>query len=68
MTQNEALKQIAESGPLTISQLPASRNTVHALRDKKLIKRVGQTATGQRGRPAVLYSVSAKGERTLARA
>lgn len=68
MTQIEALKAIADVGPVTITDVPASRNTVYALRDKKLLKRAGVKHTGERGRPAKLYQVSAKGERLLARA
>lgn len=68
MTQIEALKAIADNGPVTISDVPASRNTIYALLDKKLLKRVGVKHTGSRGRPAKQYEVSAKGERLLQRA
>lgn len=68
MTQIETLKQIAESGPVAIADVPASRNTIYALRDKKLLKRAGVRHTGSRGRPAKLYDVSAKGQRALQRA
>jgi predicted ArsR family transcriptional regulator len=66
MTQIETLKAIADRGPTAITDLPASRNTFYALRDKKLVKRAGFRSTGARGRPAKLYQVSAKGERKLA--
>lgn len=68
MTQIETLKAIAERGPTAITDLPASRNTFYALRDHKLVKRAGFRHTSERGRPAKLYQVSAKGERKLARA
>lgn len=68
MTQLEALKIIAERGPTAITDIPASRNTVYALRDRKLVKRAGVRHLAARGRPAKLYQVSAKGERKLARA
>lgn len=67
MTQIEALQVIAKQGPVALTDIPASRNTVYALRDRKLLKSAGKTATGKRGRPAKLYAVSAKGEKLLAR-
>jgi predicted ArsR family transcriptional regulator len=68
LTQTEALKIIADRGPVAIGDVGASRNTVYALREKKLIKRAGVRYTGERGRPAKLYELSARGERELARA
>jgi predicted ArsR family transcriptional regulator len=68
VTQTEALKQIATEGPVAIGDIPASRNTVLALRERKLIKKAGVRHTGTRGRPAKLYEVSAKGKRQLERA
>ena len=68
MTQTEALKQFADNGPLSIGDVSASRNTVLALREAKLIKRAGVRHTGTRGRPATLYDISAKGQRQLAKA
>jgi predicted ArsR family transcriptional regulator len=67
MTQIEALKVIAERGPTAITDIEASRNTFYALRDKRLIKKAGFRSTGDRGRPAKLYQVSARGEQKLAR-
>ncbi len=68
MTQTDALKFIADNGPVSIGEVPSSRNTVLALREAKLLKRAGIRHTGSRGRPATLYTVSAKGQKQLARA
>jgi hypothetical protein len=68
MTQLEALRAIAERQPAAITDIPASRNTVYALRDKRLLRRAGVRHTGQRGRPAKLYELSKRGLTKLERA
>ena len=68
MTQLETLKEIAQRGPTAIGDVAASRNTIYALRDKRLLKKAGVRHTGSRGRPAKLYDVSARGQKLLERA
>jgi predicted ArsR family transcriptional regulator len=67
MTQLETLQEIAQRGPSAIADVQASRNTIYALRDKQLLKRAGFRHTGARGRPAKLYTVSARGQKLLQR-
>lgn len=67
MTQTEVLKYVEQHAPVAISDVPASRQTVYKVRDAKLLKSAGTRRTGQRGRPASLVELSAKGRKRLER-
>lgn len=63
--RSEALKRAAQAdGPVTVQDLGVSRATVYKLVEEKLLKALKQTRrTGARGRPAFLFSLTAKGRR-----